>query len=83
MSFLFGKKNKQPPNALPPATRDVHTSGGSRSASAQQQQPNGLPTKGPTPTPGSSVSHSIGGANTPSPEHGQDHRGGEEQEVSV
>ncbi|KAL8686912.1 MAG: hypothetical protein Q9218_006773 [Villophora microphyllina] len=86
MSFLFGKKSKQPPNALPPATRDVHTSGGTRSASAQQQQPNGVTTKGPTPTgptptPGSSVSHSIGGANTPSPEHGQDQRGAEEQDV--
>ncbi|KAL8638736.1 MAG: hypothetical protein Q9228_004135, partial [Teloschistes exilis] len=89
MSFLFGKKNKQPANALPPATRDVHTSGGSRSASAQQQQqqqqqpppqPNGLAAKGPTPTPGSSVSHSIGGANTPSPDHAQDHRPAEDQE---
>ncbi|KAL8917370.1 MAG: hypothetical protein Q9208_007988 [Pyrenodesmia sp. 3 TL-2023] len=77
MSFFFGKKNKQPPNALPPATRDVHTSGGSRSASAQQQQqqPNGTISKGPTPPPGSSVNHSSGGANTPSPEQETEQRG--------
>ncbi|KAI4192897.1 MAG: hypothetical protein LQ346_004096 [Caloplaca aetnensis] len=74
MSFLFGKKNKQPQNALPPATRDVHTSGGSRSASAQQQ-PNGPTGKGPTPTPGGSASHSLGGANTPSPEQEVGQRG--------
>ncbi|KAL8967681.1 MAG: hypothetical protein Q9183_002804 [Haloplaca sp. 2 TL-2023] len=67
MSFLFGKKSKQPQNALPPATRDVHTSGGSRSASSQQQS-NGASSKGLTSTPGSSVSQNVGGANTPSPE---------------
>ncbi|KAL8838292.1 MAG: hypothetical protein Q9170_002189 [Blastenia crenularia] len=79
MSFLFGRKSKQTPGALPPATRDVHTSGGSRSASAQQQ-PNGVTAKGPTPTPGSSVSNSIGGPNTPSPEQGADQRPSQDQE---
>ncbi|KAL9603564.1 MAG: hypothetical protein Q9219_001067 [cf. Caloplaca sp. 3 TL-2023] len=80
MSFLFGRKNKQPQGALPPATRDVHTSGGSRSASGQQQ-PNGATSKAPTPTPGTSVSNSVGGANTPSPEQRPDTRGGHDQET--
>ncbi|KAL9004384.1 MAG: hypothetical protein Q9188_002800 [Gyalolechia gomerana] len=80
MSFLFGRKNKQPQAALPPATRDVHTSGGSRSASGQQQ-PNGVMSKGPAPTPGSSVSNSIGGANTPSPEQGPDQRSAMDQDL--
>ncbi|KAL8708094.1 MAG: hypothetical protein Q9220_006947 [cf. Caloplaca sp. 1 TL-2023] len=73
MSFLFGKKSKQPQGALPQAARDVHTSGGSRGPSGQQQ-PNGLTPKAQTPTPGSSVGNSIGGANTPSPEQGSDQR---------
>ncbi|CAO1600124.1 Negative regulator of mitotic exit [Xanthoria calcicola] len=79
MSFLFGKKSKQPPASLPPATRDVHTSGGSRGPSGQQQ-PNGVNLKGQTPTPERSVNNSIGGANTPSPEHGPDQRGALDQE---
>ncbi|KAI4284968.1 MAG: hypothetical protein L6R38_001035 [Xanthoria sp. 2 TBL-2021] len=79
MSFLFGKKSKQPPAGLPPATRDVHTSGGSRGPSGQQQ-PNGVNPKGQTPTPERSVNNSIGGANTPSPEHGPDQRGALDQE---
>ncbi|KAI4162765.1 MAG: hypothetical protein LQ342_003652 [Letrouitia transgressa] len=45
MSFLFGKKSKQPHSALPPATRDVHTSGGSKS------QPNGVNSGTNTPSP--------------------------------
>ncbi|KAL9611684.1 MAG: hypothetical protein Q9167_003679 [Letrouitia subvulpina] len=45
MSFLFGKKNKQPHNALPPASRDVHTSGGSKA------QPNGINSGTNTPSP--------------------------------
>lgn len=82
MSFLFGKKSKQPPASLPPATRDVHTSGGSRGPSGQQQ-PNGVNLKGQTPTPERSVNNSIGGANTPSPEHGPDQRGALDQESQV
>ncbi|KAL8995541.1 MAG: hypothetical protein Q9169_004743 [Polycauliona sp. 2 TL-2023] len=80
MSFLFGKKSKQPPAGLPPATRDVHTSGGSRGPSGQQQ-PNGVTPKGQTPTPERSVNNSIGGANTPSPEDGPDQRGAPDQEL--
>ncbi|KAL8683432.1 MAG: hypothetical protein Q9186_000585 [Xanthomendoza sp. 1 TL-2023] len=80
MSFLFGKKNKQPPAGLPQANRDVHTSGGSRNVSGQQQQ-NGAVTKAQSPTPEKSVNNSIAGANTPSPEHGQDQRGGPDQEL--
>ncbi|KAL8990405.1 MAG: hypothetical protein Q9177_000935 [Variospora cf. flavescens] len=74
MSFLFGRKNKQTPAALPPATRDVHTSGGTRSASGPQN-PNGVRSKDPTPTPGSNVSNSVGGANSPSPDQGVEQRG--------
>ncbi|KAL8715662.1 MAG: hypothetical protein Q9225_006338 [Loekoesia sp. 1 TL-2023] len=80
MSFLFGRKTKQPQTALPPATRDVHTPGGSRSTSAQQQ-PNGVTSKAQTPTPGSSVYNSAGGANTPSPEQGSEQRGGQDQDL--
>ncbi|KAL9637893.1 MAG: hypothetical protein Q9204_001697 [Flavoplaca sp. TL-2023a] len=80
MSFLFGKKSKQPPAGLPPATRDVHTSGGSRGPSGQQQ-PNGVNSKGQTPTPERSVNNSIGGANTPSPEDGSDQRGATDQDL--
>ncbi|KAL8808276.1 MAG: hypothetical protein Q9200_004326 [Gallowayella weberi] len=80
MSFLFGKKNKQPPAGLPQASRDVHTSGGSRNVSGQQQ-PNGALTKAQSPTPERSHNNSIAGANTPSPEHGQDQRGGPDQDL--
>ncbi|KAL8704230.1 MAG: hypothetical protein Q9201_002607 [Fulgogasparrea decipioides] len=80
MSFLFGKKSKQPQTALPPATRDVHTSGGSRNLSAQQH-PNGPTSKGPTPPPGNNVHNPTGGANTPSPEQRPDSRGGQDQNM--
>ncbi|KAL8924824.1 MAG: hypothetical protein Q9172_002488 [Xanthocarpia lactea] len=81
MSFLFGKKSKQPPAGLPPATRDVHTSGGSRGPFGQQQPNGGVTPKGQTPTPEKSVNNSIGGANTPSPEHAPDQRGAPDNEL--
>lgn len=82
MSFLFGRKNKQTPAGLPPATRDVHTSGGTRSASGPQN-PNGVRSKDPTPTPGSNVSNSVGGANTPSPDQGVEQRGASDGDMQV
>ena len=96
MSFLFGKKNKGNPNALPPATRDTHTSSGSGSTSTANGVLKEKPTNGLGPAPGgvsgNSVNNSansiggannIGGANTPSPEHGIGQRGGPVQEPQV
>ncbi|KAI4091333.1 MAG: hypothetical protein LQ344_004193 [Seirophora lacunosa] len=74
MSFLFGRKSKQTQAALPPATRDVHTPGGSRSTSGPQL-PNGVTSKGPTPTPANNLSNSLAGSNTPSPDQGVEQRG--------
>ncbi|KAL8778807.1 MAG: hypothetical protein Q9213_007242 [Squamulea squamosa] len=79
MSFLFGKKSKQPPAGPPPATRDVHTSGATRGPSGPQQ-PNRINPKGQTPTSERSVNNSISGANTPSPEHAPDQRGMPDQD---
>ncbi|KAL8767492.1 MAG: hypothetical protein Q9209_005999 [Squamulea sp. 1 TL-2023] len=80
MSFLFGKKSKQPPPGHPSATRDVHTPGVSRGPSGPQQ-PNGINPKGQTPTSERSVNNSISGANTPSPEHAPDQRGVPDQDL--
>ncbi len=88
MSFLFGKKKGQNPSTDAPrpgpASRDP--SGGGPSLNAAPV--NGVKGKVPplagapaiqTPTPGSSVnnsiSNSINGAKTPSPDHGRDGSG--------
>jgi hypothetical protein len=75
MSFLFGKK-KSAQNALPPATRDIHTPGGSSIPTANGVKPKDrVAAVSQTSTPGSSINnsiHSIGrGAHTPSPDQGQ------------
>lgn len=82
MSFLFGKKNKQQTNALPPATRDISSShgqpapapapvngGGARDADQSRPGP-----QQPNSTPGGSVNNSFsslqnqgGTATTPEP----------------
>lgn len=73
MAFLF-KSKKHQNNALPPASRDIHTSEGSKPSVATV---NGVKEKdkvgGPAQntTPSSSVNNSLnslGGAGTPSPE---------------
>jgi hypothetical protein len=82
MSFLFGKKNKQPANALPAATRDITSSHGPGQATPPVA-PNGAPVRevektraGPqmqTPTPERSVNNSLSSlqnqplANAPEP----------------
>jgi hypothetical protein len=82
MSFLFGKKNKQPANALPAATRDITSSHGPGQATPPVA-PNGAPVRdvektrpGPqtqTPTPDRSVNNSLSSlqnqplANAPEP----------------
>jgi len=88
MSFFFGKKKGQNPSAdtprSGPASRD--TSGGGPNLNTAPV--NGVKGKNPpvagapavqTPTPGSSVnnsiSNSINGAKTPSPDHGRDGSG--------
>lgn len=80
MSFLFGKKNKQqPPNALPPATREISSSAGPGSqiptangaGARDPEKPRGAPQTSQTPTPGASVNNSLSSlnpANTASPE---------------
>ncbi|KAI9833335.1 MAG: hypothetical protein M1819_003730 [Sarea resinae] len=73
MAFLFKSKKHQ--SAIPPATRDITSSGGPAPATngfvvgkekdGKDRPPN------QTPTPGSSVNNSLnslGGANTPSPD---------------
>lgn len=82
MSFLFGRKSKQTQAALPPATRDVHTPGGSRSTSGPQL-PNGVTSKGPTPTPANNLSNSLAGSNTPSPDQGVEQRGASDGDMQV
>ncbi|SLM34847.1 Kelch-type beta propeller [Lasallia pustulata] len=87
MSFLFGKKKQPQPPALPPASRDTHTPGGSSTGAptangAKDKDKPGARTQ--TPTPGSSVNNSInslGGAATPSPEQNLGARGGAEQDL--
>lgn len=89
MSFLFGKKKQPQPPALPPASRDTHTPGGSSTGAptangAKDKDKPGARTQ--TPTPGSSVNNSInslGGAATPSPEQNLGARGGAEQDLQV
>lgn len=89
MSFLFGKKKQQPPTALPPASRDTHTPGGtstiaSTTNGAKDKDRLGVRTQ--TPTPGSSVNNSmnsLGGGATPSPEQNLGARGGGEQDLQV
>lgn len=81
MSFLFGKKSKQQANnALPPATRDITSSGGqgqppppvNGSGSREIEKTRGGP-QSQTPTPGGSVNNSlnslqnVGNAPTPEP----------------
>lgn len=74
MSFLFGKKNKQQTNALPPATRDITSAHGQGQPSAAangggirdvektrggpQPQPQPQP-QTQTSTPGGSVNNSL------------------------
>ena len=89
MSFLFGKKKQQPPTALPPASRDIHTAGGTSTTAptvngAKDKDKPGA--RKQTPTPGSSVNNSmnsLGGAATPSPEQNLGARGGVEQDLQV
>lgn len=88
MAFLFKSKKNQSNNALPPANRDTHTSEGSKSSIPTV---NGIKDKertgGPVQTtPASSVNNSLnslGGAGTPSPEHGSGSRERSEQESQV
>jgi hypothetical protein len=80
MSFLFGKKSKQPSNALPPATREITSSHGpgqpppaavNGAASRDVEKPRGGPSS-QTSTPGGSVNNSLSSlqnpANAPTPE---------------
>ncbi|KAL5114242.1 Negative regulator of mitotic exit [Pleosporales sp. CAS-2024a] len=73
MSFLFGKKNKQPSSALPPATRDITSSHGPAPAAAPAAAlRDGDKTRpGPqsqTPTPGGSVNNSFSSLTSSTPE---------------
>ena len=70
MSFLFGKKNKQQPNALPPATRDITSSSGPGSqiptangAGARDFDKGRSGPQAGTPTPGASVNNSLSSLN--------------------
>lgn len=89
MSFLFGKKKQQPATALPPASRDIHTAGGTSTTAptvngAKEKDKPGARTQ--TPTPGSSVNNSLnslGGGATPSPEQNLGARVGGEQDLQV
>ena len=88
MAFLFKSKKSQSNNALPPANRDIHTSEGSKPSIPTV---NGFKDKekagGPIQTtPSSSVNNSLnslGGAGTPSPEHGSGSREKSEQDTQV
>ncbi|KAL2816776.1 hypothetical protein BDW59DRAFT_135954 [Aspergillus cavernicola] len=71
MAFLFKSKKNQQASALPPATRNVHTSEGAAAGSGAT--PNG-PKEGAvvpqTPTPSSSYNNSLNSVNsTSSPDH--------------
>ncbi|KAJ4286828.1 Negative regulator of mitotic exit [Kalmusia sp. IMI 367209] len=82
MSFLFGKKNKQPGNALPPATRDIGsshgqpgsqipTANGAGARDPPEKQRSGSGTQASTPGTASvnnSLSSLQGLGNTASPE---------------
>lgn len=70
MSFLFGKK-KQSHNALPPATRETHTSGGTGTTSSiptangiktKDRGPGGAQSPPPGPPPGSLPGPTSGGS---------------------
>lgn len=68
MAFLFKSKKAQQGTALPPATRNVHTSEGSPS-SATPPLSNGPKVEGnafaQTPTPSSSYNNSLNSATSP------------------
>lgn len=68
MAFLFKSKKNQPGTALPPATRNVHTSEGAPS-SGSPPIANGVKTEGnafsQTPTPSSSYNNSLNSAASP------------------
>lgn len=66
MSFLFGKKSKPPPSALPAATRDITSSHGQGPPPAavnggppREADKSRGPSQSQTPTPGSSVNNSL------------------------
>ncbi len=89
MSFLFGKKKETKAGGAAPSSRDGLPAGAANSSTPAT---NGLkgrergPSTTQSPTPGSSVENSVntvGGAHTPSPEHGPDQRGGPGQELQV
>ena len=75
MAFLFGKKKQSHPAA--PASRDgVHTSSGSNSSiptiNGLKEKPAGSAIGA---SPGGSVSNSVGGGATPSPDNGRQSEG--------
>ncbi len=89
MAFLF-KSKKHQNTALPPASRDNHTSEGPKVSGPivngikeKEKEKFARPVQ---TTPNSSVNNSLnslGGANTPSPEHGVGSREKPEQEPQV
>ena len=87
MAFLFKSKKNQN-NTLPQANRDVHTSEGSKPAAPtvngiKEKDKAGAPVQ---TTPSSSVNNSLnslGGAGTPSPDHGSGMRDKTEQDSQV
>jgi hypothetical protein len=77
MSFLFGKKNKQPANALPAATRDITSSNGQAlppalaGGAVREVEKNRPGPQAQTSTPGGSVNNSFSSLNAgviPAPE---------------
>lgn len=74
MSFLFGKKNKQPSSALPAATREITSSHGQGPppaaingvvAARDMEKSRGGP-QSQTSTPGGSVNNSLSSLQNPS-----------------
>lgn len=88
MAFLFKSKKQQSNNAVPPPNRDIHTSEGPKSSiptvnGFKDQERAGGPVQ---TTPSSSVNNSLnslGGADTPSPEHGSGSKDRPEQDSQV
>lgn len=89
MSFLFKSKKHQSSNALPPATRNIHTSEGTTPTPG----PNGIRDKDverltQSPTPSANPNNSLSSLNgaTNSPDHGwqrQRERADSDNQVSV